>query len=46
VALRHDRAVKVALATIGGYINPPPAVEVCEDGTTKKRYMHEVTDGA
>jgi hypothetical protein len=46
VALRHNRAVKAALATIGGYIDPPPVVEVHEDDTTVKWYLHEVSDDA
>jgi hypothetical protein len=41
-ALRHDRAVKAALAAIGGYIDPPPADEVREDGTVVKHYLHEM----
>jgi hypothetical protein len=45
-ALRHDRAVKAALAAIGGYIDPPPAEKVHEDGTVVKHYLHEVTDDA
>jgi hypothetical protein len=38
--------VKAALAAIGGYIDPPPADEVREDGTVVKHYLHEVTDDA
>jgi hypothetical protein len=38
--------VKATLAAIGGYIDPPPADKVCEDGAVVKHYLHEVTDDA